>query len=260
MVTKRLTVPATLDYDAGSIEIRDETDRSLLDVQGSAHMALISHGKNGRGGYDEEGQLSDSCAAVTLPPPPPPAVTSPPSELENCDHDDNVLLSGLRTEAAFAYNDDIVHFKTLKVSNLWRQTGGGIVVPNPPGPPITIPQIRNANKGMVGVGMANPQKELDVNGNVAAREIRTPMLCDASETTCVPPESIGGDMAQMKCGSGQAITYIEGTANPDPDYPGTFIPSVSCAGVTYTPFGADQNCPAGEHVVGITNFGRIVCQ
>lgn len=260
VVTKGLTVKNTFDEDAGAIEVKDETDRSLLDVGGAAHVAIISHGKNGRGGYDRDGNLAQSCATVTLPPPPPPAVTTPPSELENCDGDDATFLSGLRTEADFAYNDDVVHFMTMKVSNLWRQTWTGIDTTSPSGAPMNIPQIRNANKGKVGIGVVDPQKELDVKGNFATREMRTPLLCDSTESFCVPPETIGGDLARMKCGAGQAIDYIEGVPNPDPKYPGTFVPAVHCVNVSYTPFGSDQNCSPGQNVVGITNFGRILCK
>ncbi|HEY8190323.1 MAG TPA: type II secretion system protein [Micavibrio sp.] len=258
VVTKGLTYTPTFDEDAGVIEIEDETSRSLLDDAGAAHAAIISHGKNGRGGYDKDGRLAQSCGGVTLPPPPPPAVTSPPSELQNCDHDDGVLLDGLHSQASFAYNDDIVRFIILKKTNLWQQVSSGITVEDPADPTktITLPQIGAVNKGNVGIGMVDPQKTLDVMGDIQMQELRTPRVCDPTETTCIPPESIGGQVTDMDCQTpGKAVVSIEGKF----DLEGKLVPSVNCANVVYAPPAADKVCASG-HMVGITNLGNIICK
>jgi hypothetical protein len=260
VVTKGLTYQPTFDEDAGGIEIEDETARSLLDDVGTAHAAIISHGKNGRGGYDKDGALAEGCGGVTLPPPPPPAVTSPPSELQNCDHDDGVLLDGLHTEASFAYNDDIVRFMILKKTTLWQQVGTGIDVPDPGNPmqSITIPQVSAVNKGNVGVGMMDPEKELDVMGDIQMQELRTPRVCDPTETNCIPPSSIGG--AGMECNApGKAVVAIEGEEGSG-DNVGKMVPSVKCADVVFSPPAANQVCPSGQHMAGITNLGNIICK
>ncbi|MBI4031348.1 MAG: type II secretion system protein [Proteobacteria bacterium] len=266
VVTKGMTAAATYDDESGSIEVKDETDRSLLSLSGSAHAAFISHGKNGRGGYDKNGIRAQSCAGVTLPPPPPPLVASPPSELENCDHDDGTLLSGLRSEASYAFNDDIVGFMLLKKSSLWKQAGV-LTVPNPgnPGQTIDIPQRVAANKGNVGIGISDPQKELDVMGNLMALEFRTREVCDSTSDNCIPPEYIGGDVPDMTCPSGQVIVSIEGLTVPpgSPSYdsgnPDKKYPKVNCAAVAFTPPPPGSSCAPGR-LAGVTSTGGLICR
>ncbi len=202
----------------GAIDIVDEFGNSLTDTGKFAHLALISHGENGRGSYTREGIAVENCPA-TLPAPDPSDVATPVSEIENCNTTATVL-DGLRNEKNHSYNDDVVTFLFSESADLW---GYGT----------DITQIHNLNPGYVGIGTNDPRERLEVKGDITAFETQARTFCDVTgnEADCMPPETIGGDglnNASMQCPPGEVVTKIENNAvDCDPPF-STLITNVTC--------------------------------
>ncbi len=225
------TLTDSEDYNDyfGSIRVVDENRRSLIqerefdtnndgivdpseDLNGDgihnegqyAHFVVVSHGENGRGAYSSAGVQAETCPNF-LPVATPPMVASNVNELENCDHNiDATFLSGLRNDADSSKNDDLTKFTINETSGLWVYADG------------SADQIHNTNSGNVGFGEDVPRERLEINGNLRSQGIRSAAYCENPlDADCMKAEAIAGDLAEMTCPPGQAITGIDRNAVND---------------------------------------------
>lgn len=253
VVSARLTVGGSYNDFYGAIYMVDEHDNSLTRPDGSAHMAVISHGENGRGAYTRDGQLFAGCTSG-VPTETPPATATDKSDTENCDGD-ATFMNGLRRTDRFSMNDDFSDFAISKSTAPWKYTGA-IVIPtnipvdpsNPSGPKKVqvINQISNANVGgRVGFGTADPDTELHFSSSIRAHSIRAAEICDAGGTDCMPIETLAGNVADMTCPSGQAVVEISNN-------------KVTCGNIPYSY--TESSCLDTQMMYGISNLGKVLCK
>lgn len=60
-VTRSMTNSTTFNDFLGAINVIDENNNTVLQEPGSAHLVVLSHGKNGRGAYTKDGRLVQNC-------------------------------------------------------------------------------------------------------------------------------------------------------------------------------------------------------
>ena len=169
-VTERLTSPITFNDRMGVIDIVDEYDQSIIEPPQTAHLVVVSHGKDGYGAYPRGGgNRRDTCGvAVTLPTPPPGVVAPNTTQRENCDDNDVKFLSGLRNETDDYYNDDTLSFMINQTFGLWEYTD--------------IATATNTNPGSVGVGIEDPEEKLHVDGDIRARAVLAQKVCNGQNS------------------------------------------------------------------------------
>ena len=204
--------------DNGAICVHDEFDRNLLEIPGTAHIVIASHGENGIGAWNEEGNTVDDCVDVVVVPPTHDENKIPKDERENCDHEEALteqvvkFIRTTRNESRNDYYDDTVRFMVSSVSELWTNTGIILFDNGTPGDPsddFFINQIANTNGGNVGIGEDSPQEQLHVDGDIKAFEMHVEGICDGTGSDCMPIDALGGEMNDMKCPNGQVVTHIE---------------------------------------------------
>ncbi|MGQ0526593.1 MAG: type II secretion system protein [Alphaproteobacteria bacterium] len=230
-VTQRLTNPAITSYnDAfGAIFLNDENGNSILAQPGTAHIALVSHGRNGSGAYTPEGVLVGAC-------PPPPAV-----ENENCDGDDAIFLSGLASDNAATFNDDIARAFVYKGGPLWEPIAEN------------SPKIRNINPGNVGIGIKDPEERLHVNGGLTAQRLDAGLYCDNAGGNCMPPEFVGGDAET-------AGVAVDGSPFRNTCDPGKIAVAIEGNEVICQPIILPSApCPPGRIAIGIEGDALVCC-
>lgn len=246
-VTETLTEPLEYNDAYGTILVVDENRNALVtqredlnnnqildpgeDLNGNdtldagmyAHFVLISHGKNGRGATMPNGTTPDGCPN-TLPIAIAPMVASDVNEIENCNDNLGLFLSGLLNEHESSYNDDILKFQITQTSGLWTYAGSD-------------KRIVNTNGGNVGIGTRKPNEKLDINGRLHADFLNSDEYCDINDKTlCLQAAALGGDLPSMKCDPGEVITGIEDNmVHCAPAFDGSFT---------------GGGCPAGCHGTG----------
>ena len=253
VVSQTLTNAGTFDANRGVISVEDEHRQSVVLPPGSALYALISHGPNGRGAFSENGGLpiQDDCVGYidkitslyTMFPP----TASGWDEKQNCDHNNEIILSGLVNNTDNNYYDDIVRFISGEKEDPWRtlSVAGD------------VREMRNNNKGFVGVGdfdpMNKPQAAFHVQGDLQAAEVFSDDLCDTSGTTCFKADFLGGpqtkDMGpgyQNTCAfNQQAITNLENNqVRCDDVYKGGIVAKM---------------CGPTEVMIGYSNKTGVIC-
>lgn len=258
-VTEILTDPTTFGSFKGAIYVEDENGLSVLNEPGIAHFVLISHGMNGKGSYDKNGNKIPCATGLTTDPdgnplPPTPPMSMLEADLQNCVHNNGVFVNGLYSLADNnKYFDDYVHVQAWASRRIWAINSDG--------------SIYNTNIGNVGVNTHIPEQRLHVNGDIQAFTFYADPfngasitdnfycdadndgikdgdcgLCDSLGKNCMPPTILGGEMDRMKCPAGYAITKIENN-------------QVYCDSVTVIP--AASSCPKG--IQAIKGDGTLVC-
>lgn len=260
-VTRNLTdaVLTPFDHEAGAIYVVDERNNNILDVPGSAHLVIISHGANAKGAWSENGTYIDDCVDLSIVVPGTTTTKIPKDERENCDHEepavaDAIFLKGIANDRQNDYNDDIVKFVVSNVSDIWAYTNAIFNDNGTPGNPaddFIINQIANTNGGKIGVGIDTPQEQLHLEGDVQAFEFHVDGICDTAGGDCLPPEYIGGDVLDMQCPAGEVVTQIGRPTAADP------TPKVVCSNPF--PASAFTPCPAGQFLTGISNVTGPIC-
>jgi prepilin-type N-terminal cleavage/methylation domain-containing protein len=232
-VTKRMTNNSTFDAAVGAISIVKEDNASLLAQPGTAHYVIISHGKNGAGGFvAETAGLKIPCSAGSS------------FEQNNCDDSDATFMSGLLSLGdGPAYYDDIISFQSWGVSSLWGIAANGL-------------DIFNKNPGNVGIGTI-PTEKLDITGSLSLSgnyNARSVQICDDAGGFCFPSSLLGGltgiDCKNVASPSGtyRLLTGISSGAPVCSD------PIPSPAIVTSQP-----GCTTGQFVSGVNMDGTFIC-
>lgn len=241
-VTENLTDPDKFNSFGGAIHVEDENGILLSNTY---HYLLISHGDNGAGAYNENGILSSACLTTT-------------KEGKNCDLQGR-FVSGLRSlGSGSSYYDDQIKFVSNRDSAVWGYSSFNTIDDQPNA-------IYNLSGKKVGIGIDNPQAELDIGpvdptapptdpdgvGSFSAVGIHTGQFCDKAGDNCYDPEVIAGDDPNMQCPAGQAVTSI----GKDPV---TGVVKVNCAAIAWTHV-PNCSCDPGTFVVGVSNLGNIQC-
>lgn len=168
MADTALSIFAPAGPNWGAISLYDENGEMITAPPSNIHYALISHGPNTRGAYNDQGIMAEGCAisGVTTPPglddPDDPVYGgSMNPELENCDYNDAIFRSSLLSlSEGTSYFDDFVYYRNNISSEIWTRSVDS-------GPAI---YLYNNNIGNVGVGTQTPVAALDVVGDLNAEQ------------------------------------------------------------------------------------------
>jgi len=206
----------------GAINVRDENNQSLTELESSTLFVVISHGKNKVGAIPRIGSnVVEDCSfpSAATPGDPPPSGFNPGTagikvDRENCDLNDAIFVSGLRTLAdTDAYYDDLIYITTNASNPIWRKSLNS---------PIGLTWINNTNLRFVGVGTNTPVEPLHTTGDIRAEDtaIADNGFCDYNGEPvgrqCMQPSFVAApapatapvDHAK-KCGPGRIATGIE---------------------------------------------------
>lgn len=220
-VTEALTSATTYNPYGGGISVEDENGLSLLELPGTVHFVLISHGDDGAGAYTRNGTLTRSCNNMAL-------------DGQNCQHTQATYVSALRSLASGNdYYDDMVRYISYTASAIWQN--------------VNEEAIFNAPGGNVAIGKEDADFKLDINGNIQAVQVHTQMFCGQGGRAagdCYKPSIIGGNEPTMQCPTGSLMVGIKhGMADCKP------VPAANM----------NSTCAAGQVVVGISNLGNVKC-
>ena len=245
-VSENLTRVADYDQNSGVIDIVDEQGNSLLPFQGTAQAALISHGQNGKGAANTEGNTVDICAQSAQKQADVAAGTNTTlDETRNCIFTSAAFLNGISNDNDDDYYDDKIVYILNRSTELWQFTDTVDVNNTPLDPTDDVTQVANTNGGNVGVGASNPTEQLHVEGDVQAFGIIADKLCDSSGSDCMLPEAIAGNIPDMQCNSGEVVVSIEENRVNCSD---PFPPTIS------------GTCPTGTELVGVSSTTGIICE
>ena len=178
-VTQGLTAAATYRATDGGITVQTEpigggAARNLTTPPDSAHYVLVSHGNDGVGGRNPNGQEAETCTSGSV-------------QDENCNNNNTFVSALRRLGASNLYFDDVVFFSSYSMSELWRNSSEDTIF--------------NVNTGNVGIGVTNPTARLHVRGDIKADSVRSNLICEDAdnETSCFPPDLLSGQNPCMKC-------------------------------------------------------------
>lgn len=250
MTSTSYTIVNPVNPYIGAVHMLDENGVEMSDPISSTQYVLISHGKNGRGGYSMQGTQIDNClvSSTGLPATPgyqpfgvPGSGLNP--EIENCDANDGIFTKALLTLTdEDNYFDDIVFFRNRTSSGLWKED------------PNDAEYIYNTNLGDVGVGTDNPQAKLHVDGSVRVdNDVRAEQgYCDIDHVRTGAPEDLDCMMPELladfdtdaserwACGDGEVAIGIQDNQLVCED----LIPDPSA--VVF-----DVVCPVGQSPTGL---------
>ncbi|MBK6896436.1 MAG: hypothetical protein IPH06_07585 [Alphaproteobacteria bacterium] len=203
--------------------------------QGTAHFVYFSHGQNGRGSYSIEGiRIGENCDNGVFTAAEVAAAGKDYNEIENCDNDYEFTWDSeaYSTQQGYDYYDDIFYFQDgLPSGGTWNYSG-------------VQEDVFTSFGGNLGIGTADPQFAVDVNGNIRAASLtRTTGYCDETGNNCMEAQVIGG--SGMSC-SGSPMAGIElndGVCEVE-------LPAGSISG----------ECSSGEYVTGIDGSGNVICE
>lgn len=218
----------------GAIDMRDENNNSMTEPPASTHFAIFSYGQNKVGATPRNSKdVVEKCTSpvVSVPGNPPDAGPNIGSsgikiELENCDGNDAIFVSGLRSLAnTDDYYDDVLYFTASATSPLWLTSLNS---------PVGLTWIYNTNLGHVGIGTETPGRTLEVNGDIRSED--DVMADDGFCNYARLPDHDPSD-----------------TSIPDECLDPFFIAGPS------TVIGSDKECPSGWIATGIEN-NALVCE
>jgi len=256
-VTLALANPATpFNNNNGRIEVMRVPDANDDDVPDSAaaqdtpqryHFLLLSLGPNGRGAHNEAGQEVAQCAnAVSTPG--GGGGGGPVTQTENCDGDLKFVDSRFMKDTGATGNkfDDQIfdgyESDNSAPSRIWDTA--------------TNPDNLGSKNLYIGIGVSQPEHELEVAGNIRAsqnaEDATNPIAgntyaayyCDQTGVNCFAAESIAGDDPNMTCSSTAAMSGI--------------AKSAAKCGNTVSNLKA-KTCPDNQFARGFDAGGNIVC-
>jgi prepilin-type N-terminal cleavage/methylation domain-containing protein len=160
-VSETMTVAATFQDDRGVIKIVDRSGGNTSGTNNNAHYAVISHGKDGKGAFTQDGVLVQPC-------------TPAGQDLENCDNDGsfNNNFDFLPEYVRYAVDppgaqhfDDYTRYSITTTGDTWTKTANA-------------PDIYNRNTGNVRIGPGGaPAAKVEVMGNIKSDSLHTTRLC-----------------------------------------------------------------------------------
>lgn len=220
-VTASLTRDTTYSSYVGEIGVQDEFGNNTAGINGDAHMAVISHGEDGKGGFNESGGVNTPCGVVAAA-----------KDNENCNRDSLFVQSLGHYDATGAmFFDDFTQFSKAGQGSLWAFLPAST-------------DIFNLNNKNVGVNTAVPTQKLDVIGEVRTNTAsRAKKICSKTQPTkCFDVYNI---QVWSSCPlSNQVMT---GFSNGSP----------VCVTPVFAP-PIDTDCGAGW-VNGINIDGSVIC-
>jgi prepilin-type N-terminal cleavage/methylation domain-containing protein len=203
---------------------------------------VISAGENGLGAFTASGGPIPTAYVC-------PTTGTIPLEATNCDGNNTFVvtvkssnptappdINGFHIYGTGAnYYDDLVLAIEVPITGIWQAGAKNASEQH---------NIYTKAAG-VGVGVQNPQTQLDVSGNVRATEAKSSQVCSLSDgTKCFDPNIIGGSRpSQMSCTDAPVVKIRNST--------------VVCGNIIEGPPGV--RCPVGQYVTGFGPTGNIIC-
>ena len=223
IVTERLATDGGFSAKGGAIEIVNESGRSSLSDEGSAHFVIISHGEDGNGAFTTAGGRIACNIAAT--------------DGENCDLENEAIFQvASRDDRNNGYDDYIYYFKQSDVPT-WAYDYDNK----------TMDIVGGGTMG-IGTKAGEFGEKIAVAGEVRATEkVFVEDIClnnnGGSDDDCFSPSLFTGSIEEgtggMKCPEGQ---YMVGIKNAKPVCEDEIIIS----------------CPDGYIMKGIED-GKPVC-
>lgn len=259
-VTEVLTRTSSFNDQMGSIGIlqgfRNATTGLLLgpsnrpnpdagSVIDSWLFVFFSHGADGRGAWNYQGQQTLPCLTV-----------GQSLDFENCDGDSDFtdaspstgIYNNVRGPEFF---DDAFSVYTVKRDNdKWQY--------------FTTTGMRNKSGGRVGIGVTVPEVTLDVGGNILLEDFQANEYCSqpdpgiAKPAYCFSALMVGGTgVNAARCGDPDSVP-------PRPmlmkGVDGASATKLDCANVISTATLTPMSCNPGEYLKGIDAGGNLICQ
>lgn len=253
VVTYKLTSSGTYRFDYGAITVHDENGLDTAGITNNAHYGLISHGKDGVGAYNANGQMFQVCGSHV-------PQTYNTGDDQNCSNN-ATFISGIKNESHTGLHyDDITYFVTQTSGGLWSQD--------------TSSNLFNVNPGIVHVGTSNAAPTANTalhvgdptggtNGIVhtdAASAAKAASICKKDGTDCFNVKALTDPAGTtITCASGEVLVGIDSTA-------GVTTPHCkkidgTAGSVTFATPSPNQTCPSSpmQWIVGVASDGKIIC-
>lgn len=223
-----LTQSSSYKFFRGVISAQDEFGNDTAGIQDDAHYVIISHGKDRKGAYSEDGGLFSPCTAGI-------------TDSENCDGDSTFVSSiGFYKANGAQYYDDMVFFAKSTASSIWVNYDN-------PATGATENDVRNLNISNVGIGTNVPATKLEVLGPIRAdSSLVSEFVCEADGSFCFPIHVID-DSGWIQCSTSQVLVGI-GESEEICEVPG--FPAIASI--------PDIDCSPGW-IQGITTGGDVLC-
>lgn len=201
------------------------------------HLVVFSHGYDGLGAYDVQGNSAGGCLAGG----------NETQDSENCDSDSTFRLPSCLSNTIPGANfyDDVF---TISAESDWKSV-----------PSVIWDTAQNPNDlgsvvGYIGIGNPNPQHHVDVNGNILSDtvdgdpnkkgNVHASTYCEKTGTNCFDPKTISGDDPNMTCSDGSGMGGIGSN-------------KAKCT--NKLPVGKESSCPEGKSVKGLKANGEVKC-
>ena len=161
------------------------------------------------------------------------------AEFENCDNNDGIFSTAIRSLGLNnLYNDDLLVFRHNSSRTSWARSFAS---------PPNQTHIYNVNLGNVGVGTPTPTEKLHVGLDLKIEtDAKAFEYCDNPGPlgSCFDTEQIAGPGSN--CGDPRFAAYAISQGE------------IQCREIEMAP--VTGNCPAGQYLVGISNQGNIHCE
>lgn len=206
---------------------------------------FLSHGADGRGAWNYQGQRPIPCPAA-----------GQSLDFENCNGDGRFTNADLSTGIYNAvpgpeFFDDAFSIFTVKRDNdKWQY--------------FTTTGMRNKTGGRVGIGVTVPEVTLDVGGNILLEDFQANEYCSLPDPVlgkpayCFSALMVGGTgVNAARCGDPDSVP-------PRPmlmkGVDGASSTKLDCANVISTATLTPMSCNPGEYLKGIDAGGNLICQ
>lgn len=279
-VTRSMTNPNTYSEFNGAIDVVDENRRTVLQAPGTAHLVLISHGKNGHGAFTRDGVIVSRCENNRLQ-----------SELGQKSQEyahlinnngyscvDQDCLSEQIDPADFSDEDRELFYQLQNSINGLQQSINSNEIQNCNNDAtflsgmynesddrsnddfirftntttsglwryIDNERIVNSNPGNVGIGINNPTDRLEISGDLMAANVFAEQICDKGGQDCLTSDVLGGNAPLMQCpGRNQVVTSIENNR-------------VNCVSAFSNSVGL-RACQPGQFMTGVSSRTGVIC-
>ena len=186
-------------------------------------FVVLSHGENGVGAYNLSGKRKDCSGAKAG------------LDLFNCSN--MGFFYDYSQHRSLVPGADYFDDKILITSNNMRIDRWGYAN-------VVLKSIYNTANSSVGIGTDQPDRMLDVNGDLRVQKTHGDQYCDENGDNCFPAQMIGG--VGVNCGTNGVVSGIKG-ANV------VCVPKVDPTGLV------EGTCPVEKYVMGFDADGSIIC-